>query len=57
MPREITPEMVDALNTLLVHAKYRSTPQSVKDAINLLDNTDFFTPITDFADEIPEDQA
>lgn len=41
----ITPEMIEALNTLRVHARYSSTAQSLKDAINTLDNADLFAGI------------
>lgn len=43
----ITPEMIEAVNTLRVHARYSSTAQSLKDAINVLDNADLFAGIDD----------
>lgn len=45
MPKPITPEMIDAVNTLRVATRYHSVAQSVKDAINVLDNADFFADI------------
>lgn len=53
MSRQITPEMIAALDTLLAGARgaYRVSPE-VRDAINVLDNADFFTPITDARDEL-----
>lgn len=42
---DITPDMIDALDTLRVHARYRSIPDSLKDAINTLDDADVFADI------------
>jgi urease alpha subunit len=44
---KITEEMIEALRVLKVHARYSSTPHSLREAINVLDNADFFTPIDD----------
>lgn len=64
MPREITTEMVDALVTLSAWAQLTRNDRNALEidraaarAIDVLDNADFFTPITDFATEIMKDQA
>lgn len=41
----ITPELIEALWTLRVHVKYRSLSDSVKDAINTLDNAGVFAAL------------
>ena len=56
MSRQITPEMIDALNTLRVHARYHSVAMSLRDAINLLDNADFFVPIDEARDELENER-
>ncbi len=55
MSRQITPEMIAALNTLRVHARYHSVAMSLRDAINTLDNADFFVPIDEARDELEAD--
>lgn len=52
---KITPEIVDALNTVRVHARYHSTPHSLRDAINALDNAGVFREVDEVAAEL-EDQ-
>lgn len=44
---EITPEMIEALRVLRVHARLHSNPMSLREAIDVLDNADFFAPIDD----------
>lgn len=52
MTKPITPEMIEALATLRHAATGRlEACRSVRDAINTLDNADFFVPISDAADE------
>jgi hypothetical protein len=63
MAREITVEMMDALDTLRGFAERNSTNtalgnlREVAEAINVLDNKDFFAPITDAKDEEDERMA
>jgi hypothetical protein len=45
MSQVVTDEMIKALNTLRVSTKHRSVPDSLKDAINVLDNAGVFASI------------
>lgn len=49
-PMDVTPEISEALAVLRVHTKYGSVAQSLKDAINTLDNAGVFAEIDERRD-------
>lgn len=51
---DITPDMIDALDALRVHARYRSIPDSLKDAIKTLDKAGVFGDIDEDRDREEE---
>ena len=55
MSRQITPEMISALNTLRAFALCAPASGAGK-AINVLDNADFFTPIDEALDELENER-
>jgi hypothetical protein len=54
---DITPEMIDAVETLLSFRTDSSTDEQVAAAIDVLDNANLFVPITDARDEEDERYA